>query len=811
MNMQGSMMNGRGGTWHASYAQSERKKIIEILTNCLKEVQSGGVNEQQAHNSALEFEKFAFVKALSRDEYLNVVRSKIEQFRSIVREKKIRASAGAELSQQQLQQVAAMVKTAPIPPALLQKLPNLPPNVNTWAQIYDLAAKKMLPANVMAAAREVQQAHFQLAVHQLKMRMGQNMGQNMGQAVPRAAKPEAPQQPAAAKPTLSAQEQQKYVNEALAVLARMQQEGLVPANFDKAQKQNFVQRYIYQKLSAKKPFKAPMAMGQQGHGQGQTGQNLTQNHTQNHSQTTQNHSQNLGQNTHASLQNPPGQGQGNGMSHMMPMNGMGQMMNQNMNMNLMHQGMNQNMGGAPGQYSPKRRPKGMPTLTDEMKMKLRGLIEEVAAQSSSTQLRDMTMLLAEKDKQEIKETMTLMKQQFASIDSLISYFYAYTQNADNTKRLIHIKYMVKSFAEGLQRGVYLAVPDTVNKMRQQCQRYYDYVKMRLAQLRQESMGQAMPQVPMAGMNQMGQMGMNQMAQVPLGQMQPQLSPQMRQYLNYNLQSPMMGQAQTQPQPQMPPQSQGQGMVPMGLVPVPLPMSQGQVGLSPAAPGVLPMMSQPVQPVQPVQQQVQQQFARTAANPQWKLMGSSPMMRNAAPPKPKPPRRTSVGGANRRKLAKTTPTAPTPGIKTPSSILTPQLTQPVSAKGTPVAVLPHKEPLVDVVDEQRLLLAHTDAQLFFFSALGSMLELDDRDEKKPARLPLLPQGGWTCSVRPAAISLAFRQVEHIRDLTADNVLAECARVGAKRDVWFNEKDVDFAEPRPELGVDEWRSWLGVQSV
>ena len=67
----------------------------------------------------------------------------------------------------------------------------------------------------------------------------------------------------------------------------------------------------------------------------------------------------------------------------------------------------------------------IPPLTDEVKLRLRQLIEEVSR--NNVVLRDVTNLLSPQDKTTVRESMNQIQEQYGNVDSVISYFYLLTK------------------------------------------------------------------------------------------------------------------------------------------------------------------------------------------------------------------------------------------------------------------------------------------------------------------------------------------------------------------------------------------------
>lgn len=1073
-----------GGTWHLTCGVSDRQKVIRVLALTLKEIQNNNFDEQKSATMAQEFEKYTFMKAQSREDYFLMIKQKVNQLRSGIRNnpqmvsnmgqnndmngqnmgnqnmngnymarqqnvqmmrnsimtqqtqpkaqqqqaqqqrpvsqqlqqlQPLQLQQSLQPTQQQIQQISSMIRTVPIPLALLAKVPNLPPNVNTWTQIYDCFQKKVIPASAMALIKEIHNAHFQLALRQhqqlklaqfqrmngnnqtadASMRMQQNnqlnmnannssnnMNANMGnmsnmnnmgnmnnmnnmgnmgnmsnmnnmgnmsgvnninnanmnnvnnmnrqmqgnnmnmgqqlmqqqqqlnnnfrgankpqnlqqqqqqqqnlmshnmaaqlqQNAANVMKTQAPQiqnvqlqinnapmgmgqnqqqQAAQAKgPTpniqITSQDLAKYSGDAVAFLHKLQQNGSLQANFDQAQKLNFIRKYIYhQKLNALKQQKAQNPQSQA---------NMPQAGFQSMHQLNQPNQQIQAQGqAQAQAQIPPQQQpqqqsvqqniSNQAIPHLLPM--MGQMAQPNATPMVNQAGMN---------FSPMMAQKGManqqpaanlsqnalrqnstasfmPPFTDEMKLKMRALFEEVS--KSNVPLRDVTMLLSEKEKFQVKDLMNRVNQEYANVDSIMSYFYVLTRNLEGTKRLIQMKRMNKTIMDNLQRGVYLANPDLVEKLRSQYQKYFEYVKEQITLRKQQQAGQPQQSAPQNAQGRNAHPG-----QFPGNQ----------QFAAQNVN-------QNQQNFPIPPNVSQMGMQQLGM---------------------------------PVQQQQQQQFMRNATNAQqdWQkagnnmaaqrmggAMASSPIAPTAASPPPsqlssksKAPatKRPSVGAAaGRRKSNKTgnTPSAsaPTPAtlanaIKTPNSISTPHLPQTQSNKSTPADNSPYLDnknpaavetPLLgevfgmssaDTKLMKRRELSTTNPEKFFFAALSNLLDIPDLDAGQVstkagangnAKSPLSPtvSGEWSSDVKPFAICSAFRQVEQIKELTSSDILHECGEMveqealvkketGIKRereeetdlDLLFGEKKMKIEETEFEkylhepVEFEEWKGWI-----
>ena len=85
-------------------------------------------------------------------------------------------------NQQQLQQISNMIKNVRIPQALLAKIPNLPPHVNTWSEVFECFQKKIIPASAMPIVKDMHNTHLQLAIRQHEhYKLNQMQGQRLQQ------------------------------------------------------------------------------------------------------------------------------------------------------------------------------------------------------------------------------------------------------------------------------------------------------------------------------------------------------------------------------------------------------------------------------------------------------------------------------------------------------------------------------------------------------------------------------------------------------------------------------------------------------
>ncbi|CCE82088.1 Piso0_002784 [Millerozyma farinosa CBS 7064] len=861
-------------------------------------------------------------------------------------------------TQQQMQQLNNMIRNVPIPQALLAKIPNLPPNTNTWSQIFDLFQKKVIPSSSMPIIKEIHNTHIQLALRQhqqqkLNQLQSQRLSQQQLHQQSQQSQPSQPQPPSHqqqqaqqnhinmnvsnnpnpsksatpvlgnASPTFNlnnltpSQKQQflqrqmqqrnamasgnqnpnqspvlhqqstmpssagqgqipgqtpqmqmnqmnqssankppnfpvtpqdimKYSADAMRLLTRLQANGQIQPNLDQAQKENFIHKYInHQKalLWKQKNGQAPNNLNaqmtnhssnanqaqvqrrlQQDNGIGGISMpNTSQMHNQ--AQTTMGHPQPMVGNS--SLGNRP--------PHVMD----NQTQMNTMTSPLMQQ-RNLSSGGAnmmPQSNDKTAKPDAstvsglLPPLTEEMKLQLRQLIEEVS--KTNVALKDMTMLLSQQEKNSVKESIVRISQQYANIDSVISYFFILTRNIEGTKRLIQMKYMTKNIMQKLQQGVILATPDLVEKLRSQYQKYFEFVKeqfnLRKQHLQQQrSQAAQVHQAPAASYPPQAQSQFinNQLRNGSIPQNvagMPTIQESKQGAMNFgsanvwpNMMSPNNPQQQQQqqqkppPQQQQPPQQQISSQQAMRNQRPSFANNAMMNNLSPVIPNQMPSVQGT--PAAAGSFMAQKPPSRPAANK--KAPAATPSSINGAPN-----RKRSAGRVGPQDTIPTpannviTPASLANAIKTPNSMNTPQVPASHSNKNTPTEYSPNaqvkttpnmgksaeetvgdllKDTSIDEVVMKRRSLSNVDPALFFRKALSNLLELDESTANGTAsatnpsangkqgkvKSPLSPEntpGEWTCEIKPSVIMSSFKQVDNIKDLADPDIIKVCAQI------------------------------------
>jgi mediator of RNA polymerase II transcription subunit 15 len=688
---------------------------------------------------------------------------------------------------------------------------------------------------------------------------------------------------------ITQQDYLRYSQDALALLSRIQQSKNVTA--DAQQKDNFIRKFIiHQKTQA---WKQQMGLPTTTNNNNNNQSNVPNSVPNNVPNSGPNNFTNANANANVPMNNmgnnavnPTPANQANA-SVRMPYNSMLPTMNQSpqlqqrmannvqpnttsatMNIN-QHPPVNNQPGATANTNNNGINPANfnqiLPPPTEEMKVKLRQLIEEVS-RNNNVLLKDQTHTLSAMDKNIVRESIMRISQQYADVDKIISYFFLLTRNTEGTKRLIQMKFMTKNILESSARNVYLAGPDLLEKLRVQYQKYFDYVKDQF-QLRRQNLQNNQQAVPNQKPNQPGQ----NMAAMGVSQTQgpgpdPSISDQPQQMLQGNQQfQPQMNMKMAMPQgqPPLPQQQQQQQQPNSGQMPV------SRTGLVPGGP------QQFTQPVgMDSQWQISQRNANVSSSPMVP-QSMSPIMVNHQSPPPQiikpggktvatPKKKPSISGGRRKTSTKgpvnvnsiPTPAGAnigTPGstaMKTPNSIPTPQVHS-HSNKNTPQAQSPTYNAATQLNDSiattdiftsngdtkltRRRDLSNSDPEKFFYAALANLLELDEPTNKgaitgiyTPQPTPQLLDGGlnvspysplkeWTCEIKHEAITSSFRQIDSIREMVCDDIIDDCSKIidedvkpdfsqGIKRERSITDNEIDTLfgdEKKPRLYEDDFK--------
>ncbi|KAI5968662.1 GAL11 [Candida margitis] len=800
-------------------------------------------------------------------------------------------------------QLLQLIRSSPIPPPLLSKIPNLPKGVTTWNQIFDCIKRKVISQDILPLVRDIHSTHMQLVMRQQQQKMnvrsegnasgnnanpigddelklnqtnssignvnlnnltpqqrqqifqrqreaqqrqvasgasqnGPGLNQNFNQqglpqqqapqqqAAPpiqpppqqqvppqktpfqQPQQPQQPPQPVDQRPPqfqVTQQDYAKYSNDALTLLNRLQQQKQIAGQLDANMKETFIRKYI---LHQKNQLWKQQIAAQSG----ATGLGI---------QNVQPQAQNIPQQPRPQIpQNAPlpmqQSGGANQSGKTIPIQQQSSPMIGTSNTPLMKP-------NAPAQKNlssplinqrdtvmteptvpPSRAAPGgpnaglsslLPPLTDEAKLRLRQLVEEVSR--NNVLLRDVTTLLSPKDKGAVRDAMNRIQESYGNVDSIISYFYLFTKNVEGTKRLIQMKYMTKNILDNLKRGVYLAGPDLLEKLRNQYAKYFDYVKEQISHRRQQMAASANTGIPPTQPMPAQQQPIQSQQPPPQAQSQLQGAQSMMQgasgaidqmFANPNVQAsphlfaPGVNQSPHQLSQSLPPQiaqqqgfaNQGMPGFPIGRQPSQSSMQMNQNWGNVANERVPNNLQQQVPP--PTQQQGQQ------VAPQQRNSVSQTKPKKA-PPKKK--RNSTVTAATPNAIASSiktphnvgtpqiqnslqspqikntpAPSAPTPKPNAPASApaptSAPSSTGPTSAGGT--TPLTHSTPEIDIFSMsndsvKRRELSVTDPKQFFVESMRKLLELDE-----PNKESYVNPSATLC-----AIATSFRQVQEIDEI------------------------------------------------
>ncbi|SCU90932.1 LADA_0F07162g1_1 [Lachancea dasiensis] len=441
-------------------------------------------------------------------------------------------AARPQLTPQQ-QQLINEMKGAEIPRELLQRIPNLPPGVNTWQKVTELAQQKRLGPKDLQIAKQVYQMHQQIV---FKSRLQQVNANNRGppQGRPNSRVPSAgpgsqahqgqsalqqPQQPQPHQPQPQMQqpqivqqsqpqqmpmgqptqaqtqevpnvlnrlnqiftpaEQKALYENGKKLIADLQRTNRLPAVLTPQQQAIYIKKYINQ-MALKKLQAARNQMG--------TANASSQQATV-----------------------PPVSGTGvPQMSQFMPNSGGSQAnlaarrpySGANSNINAFNenptaselQGPPQNMeqtvlsqpqpqgqvptqsqtgSQVPGQSQPP--PKfSLPRPTEQDLMVLRRISAEI--QKSHLRLSNITNQISQEQKQSIRNKLQLNRQLFTNVDSFIPTLYMITRNEENVRQLLQIRMLTKEITEHASRGIFIVPPEVVDKVIFRYQKYYEFIK-----------------------------------------------------------------------------------------------------------------------------------------------------------------------------------------------------------------------------------------------------------------------------------------------------------------------------------------------
>ncbi|KAK5778998.1 hypothetical protein RI543_003618 [Arxiozyma heterogenica] len=495
-------------------------------------------------------------------------------------------------AQQQL--LINQMKVAPIPRELLQKIPNVPPGINTWQQITELAQQKRFTQQEMLIAKEVYKVHQQLLykskmqqqqaqqAQQLKQQNMQSQLQNQNQspqqqqinnmnqqmqpnAIHQQQSQSQQQQPQrnANRPgeipnvlgqihQIFTQEEQKSILAEAIEACKHFQKTQYGGNMTDAAKHNFIKKYINQKALKKiQAIKMSQAVANAGNGNGSASGNvagMTNNATTSNNTNLNNPNNN---NTNINTNNFPNQqlqgnsniqrsisnNTGGNFSHIQTSQNvsMPQMSNNNSNNNnnLKHvqnnQMMNQQVGNPQIGQTPIRNHPNNNQMQNSQKSPANNgqqnnsglqmfqptqqdleMVRKISAAAARIPLRltDLTNMISQQEKEEIKRKLQMNQQLFAQVGNYAPQVYVFTKSEPFLKEVLQLRIFVKEILEKCSRGIYVVKLDTVDKLVMKYQKYWESMKLQILRRQQLIEQQKRQQQQQQQQQQMSQRNIN---------------------------------------------------------------------------------------------------------------------------------------------------------------------------------------------------------------------------------------------------------------------------------------------------------------
>ncbi|AOA61130.1 RNA polymerase II mediator complex subunit [Komagataella phaffii CBS 7435] len=561
--------------WHSELNPKERQGFINIIVQSVFQIQgNNSFNNAKTKQLAEDFEKWAFSNARSKKEYVDMLRNKVSSIKQAAVNGRSSMAANApdpaatlngmqsmgqqnipvqpqmqqhqqqnqymknnqqqqpQQQQQQQQPQRPMMnnfsndqrvnlKTAPIPEALLKRIPGLPVGVNTWAQITQMLQNGQINPQLMNTIKQVYTVHSQLLQarsHQDAMQkppqqpqvqtqpqtqpqpqrdqmfMQQNRMANNQQHIQQQAQnpqfnsklvqgqqqqqpQQPPQQSATQQPQLQITQEmlREGTTQALNLIERLKQTGDLPQTLAPAQQQSFIKTFIQRHylprvLQNKNATANPSS--QQANNQnsvpqavpGFPGQSVPLQQAQKFVNTSPLMNQTLPTtfNNARPMQKPQQQKQ---PQQSVPSNSMfGALPNAQQPVPNMHQ------------QQQKQPIKLLPGIqaTEEDWTNLRKVYAE--ALQLPIKLKNVTNEITPDQKRAVLDQAKTMIQLSITTENLIPNFFIATKNVEGTRRLIQIKFMLKEVLESLKRNEYLATPNILQRVQTQIHKYITYLK-----------------------------------------------------------------------------------------------------------------------------------------------------------------------------------------------------------------------------------------------------------------------------------------------------------------------------------------------
>ena len=446
----------------------------------------------------------------------------------------------------QQRQLINQMKVAPIPRELLQKIPNIPSDVNTWQQITELAQQKRLTPHDMQIAKEVYKIHQQLLYKSKIQQVNANSNAiNMQQQQQQQAKQQQMQQQMQQQQMQQQQMQQRQKDQQMGnsnndgnnnnnngnnnnsnnnnignnqpmfrnrngevpnVLGQInqiftpdEQRALLQeameacktfqktqfgANMTDANRQSFIRKYINQK-ALKKIQSTRMAQQAAAAAQQQANQNDNTANNNSNTNMNMNDSQNNNNNNNNSNNNNNVNVGNNGSN-------MQNMAQQNRNTPISQQ----QIQAQQAQQRSMPSSQGHQRTNSSQKASMLQLLQptpqdietvrKISTDAARTPLRlnDLTNVISPQEKDEIKRKLQMNQQLFAQVSNYAPQVYVFTKSEAFLKEVLQLRIFVKEILDKCSKGIYVVKLDTVDKLIMKYQKYWESMKIQILRRQQ---------------------------------------------------------------------------------------------------------------------------------------------------------------------------------------------------------------------------------------------------------------------------------------------------------------------------------------
>lgn len=457
-------------------------------------------------------------------------------------------SQQAQQAQQAQQQQKLLMKNAPIPQPLLDRLPQVfPKNLKTWDQIMPYFRTQNLTKKDLNTIKEVYGMHIRLvkarrmarqrqqaeaqprsvpqqyrapqaqrsmpkappSPQQILLMQQQPQHMPVSQAQPSQVPPPTQQQPAPQqRPNVNMQQLQMYKQQALQTIKHMQASGKLPNNLTPQQESAYAKKYLYHVLSNKqKQQQIQQQQQQKQQGLPAARQQMQQQLAYQQSQQQRKRAPAVAPQP-APQQLPTNQNQwyGQGQASQRTPYQAGEPMRAAEKQELL----------APRLFN------GVHATPDDWN-RLKSIYQETSA--APIDLQDVTDELSESDKQAILRMMRQCQQLLMITQTVIvPNFYMLTHSYDGTKKLIYSELMLRQILDKLKTsGRFYTTVDLLTKIQNQITRFLTYVKEQHNKLVKSQQKQQQPIMQQQPQHMAGQDGRVMNSQ-PYWQQRQQLQP-----------------------------------------------------------------------------------------------------------------------------------------------------------------------------------------------------------------------------------------------------------------------------------------------